>query len=258
MKLPAYITTSWDDGHPLDMRLAEILGAYGLPGTFYLPLANVAALLTHPQMRELGRHFEAGAHTLHHCDLLRVPHEVARREILDCKSALEQIVGRPCTAFCFPLGHFRRHHLAYVREGGYELARTVELMSLDRPHLHDGVALMPTTLQAVPTSFVRLARNSLKRRRFGNLLRYLHCRRPDWVATAEVLLEQVIESGGVFHLWGHSWEIDQMGQWPNFRHVCALLAQLRGRATFVDNTTLAQMVLGEGSTTPVRPLRGVA
>ena len=30
----AYITTSWDDGHPLDFRVAELLAKYGLPGTF--------------------------------------------------------------------------------------------------------------------------------------------------------------------------------------------------------------------------------
>ena len=33
----AYITTSWDDGHPLDFRVADF--AYGVRacGTFYVP-----------------------------------------------------------------------------------------------------------------------------------------------------------------------------------------------------------------------------
>ncbi len=243
MNLPAYITTSWDDGDPLDLRLAELLGTYGLPATFYLPLANGAAVLTPPQMRELSRKFEIGAHTVHHCDLLSTPREVARREIIDCKGALEQIVGRPCNAFCFPLGHFNHHHLAYVRDAGYQVARTVELMSLNKPSRQDGLALMPTTLQAIPSGFGCFARNSLKRLRPGNLLRYLRYGRPDWVATAEALLEQVVECGGVFHLWGHSREIDQMEQWPNVKRAFALLAQCHGRAQFVDNTTLAKMVL---------------
>ncbi len=248
MKLPAYITTSWDDGNPLDLRLADLLGAYGLPATFYLPLANEAAVLTPAQMRELSGRFEIGAHTVHHCDLLNTPREVVRREIADCKVALEQIVGRPCTAFCFPLGHFRRHHLACVRDAGYRVARTVELMSLKGPSQQDGLALMPTTLQAMPAGFNCFARNSLKRLRPGNLFRYLRYGQPDWVATAEALIEQVVESGGVFHLWGHSREIDQMQQWTNVRHVFAMLAQCQGQARFVDNTTLADMVLEQDAT----------
>jgi hypothetical protein len=34
MKRVAYITTSWDDGHPLDLRVAELLAKYGLKDTF--------------------------------------------------------------------------------------------------------------------------------------------------------------------------------------------------------------------------------
>lgn len=239
MKLPTYITTSWDDGDPLDLKLAELLRIYGLPATFYLPLTNRAAVLTPSQMRELSGAFEIGAHTLSHCDLLSVPREVARREIAGCKEALEQVTGRECAAFCFPFGHFRRHHLADVRSAGYRVARTVELMSLDGARWQDGLALMPTTLQAVPVGLQSFARNSLKRLRPGNLFRYLRYGGSDWVATVEALLDHLIESGGVLHLWGHSREIDQMGQWPNVKRVFALLVQYRERAIFVDNTTLA-------------------
>ena len=34
------VTTSWGDGNPLDIRLAEILASHGLRGTFYVPLRN--------------------------------------------------------------------------------------------------------------------------------------------------------------------------------------------------------------------------
>src|SRR5688500_11915407 len=34
----AIVTTSWDDGHPLDIRLAEMLARHGVAGTFYVPL----------------------------------------------------------------------------------------------------------------------------------------------------------------------------------------------------------------------------
>ena len=35
-----YITTSWDDGHQLDLRVAELLTKYRLHGTFYIPKAT--------------------------------------------------------------------------------------------------------------------------------------------------------------------------------------------------------------------------
>jgi hypothetical protein len=31
-----YVTTSWDDGHKLDMKLAVLLKKYGIKGTFYI------------------------------------------------------------------------------------------------------------------------------------------------------------------------------------------------------------------------------
>lgn len=238
MKPPAYITTSWDDGHPLDLFLAELLHKYDLPATFYIPLDNTLQVLTRAQIRELSANFEVGAHTVHHCDLLTMPDNVTRREIIDCKGDLEQICGRPCTAFCFPKGHFRRNHVRNVREAGYRMARTVELMSLDMPRMQDGVAMMPTTLQAGPAGFSRVARNSLKRLRPMNLLRQVRYGKSDWVATAETVLEHVLSCGGVFHFWGHSWEVDQMGQWQSLERVFAMLAKCKGRAVFTDNTGL--------------------
>lgn len=240
MKPSAYITTSWDDGHPLDLRLAELLHKYALPATFYIPLDNKLPVLTPSQIRELSAEFEIGAHTVHHCDLLTIPENTARREITDCRAKLQQICGRPCTAFCFPKGRYRRCHVRNVREAGYRMARTVELMSLDMPRMQDGVAMMPTTLQAAPAGFTKSARNSLKRLRPANLLRHVLFTKSDWVATAEAVLERILTHGGVFHFWGHSWEIEEMGQWQNVERVFALLAQCEGRARFTDNTGLSE------------------
>ena len=238
VKLPTYITTSWDDGHPLDLRLAELLHKYGLPATFYVPLVNTLQVLTPSQVRELSAEFEIGGHTANHRDLLTMPDNVSRMEITDCKSKLEQICGHPCTAFCFPKGHFRRAHVRSVREAGYKVARTVELMSLEMPRMQDGIAIMPTTVQAGPDGFLRVARNSVKRLRPLNLFRYVLHGKSDWVGTAEALLGHVLSWGGVFHLWGHSWEIDQMGQWQAVERVFSMLARCEGRAVFSDNTGL--------------------
>jgi len=190
------VTTSWDDGHPLDLRLAELLLKHNLPATFYVPLRTERPTMSPAQIRELSANFEIGGHTLTHCDLNRVSLTVARTEIAGCKADLEQITGRPCLSFCFPRGHFRHQHLAEVRQAGFTLARTVELMSFDRPRPVCGLLLLPTSVQAHATGWPAQLRNGAKRLRLGNLLRALRCRRADWAASVELLLAQFMRFGG--------------------------------------------------------------
>lgn len=33
----AVVTSSWDDGHPLDLRVADLLARCGVKGTYYVP-----------------------------------------------------------------------------------------------------------------------------------------------------------------------------------------------------------------------------
>ena len=61
-----FVTTSWDDGHPLDLRVAELLAKSGLTGTFYVPRSSQKPVMNRSQIRELSNSFEIGAHTLEH------------------------------------------------------------------------------------------------------------------------------------------------------------------------------------------------
>jgi peptidoglycan/xylan/chitin deacetylase (PgdA/CDA1 family) len=242
-KAQLYITTSWDDGHPFDLRVAELLDKYGLPATFYLPSVSKNPLLAHSQIREIHKKYEIGTHTITHCDLSRVDDGVARKEIAGCKEQLEQIIGAPCTAFCFPYGHFRRKHIKYVLEAGYRTARTAELMSTDVPRVRHGVTILATTAQAVPSTFGVYERNALKRLRLANLLRCLRYGSSDWVKIAEALLTDMLKKGGVFHLWGHSWEVNEHAQWPNLERAFALLAQFKQSAAFLTNGDFASLAV---------------
>jgi hypothetical protein len=236
-----YITTSWDDGHPLDLRMAELLDKYGLPATFYVPLVSEYPLLTQSEIRELGNAVEIGAHTITHCDLSQLEDAAARSEIVGCKDQLEHIIGAPCTSFCFPYGHFRRKHLKYLSEAGYQTVRTVELMSTEGPLMRDGVWILATTVQATPSTFAVYGRNAAKRLRFANLLRSLRYGISDWVKVTEALLVDMQKHGGVFHLWGHSWEVDECAQWGNVESAFALLAQFKQSAVFLRNCEFASL-----------------
>jgi glycosyltransferase involved in cell wall biosynthesis/peptidoglycan/xylan/chitin deacetylase (PgdA/CDA1 family) len=233
------ITTSWDDGHPLDLRIAELLAKHGLRGTFYVPLENTRSTLSAAQIRDLSSAFEVGAHTLHHLVLTTLPSDRARAEIFQSKTGLEEITGKPCKVFCFPKGRYANAHVEMLGEAGFTGARTIELLSFNRPRAEHGIAIMPTTLQACPHPTFTYVRNAAKRFRFkavGSLL--LHSHGTDWAATAVALLNHAQKSGGVFHLWGHSWEIEEYQQWQALDRVFAAMAQASRSAPCVTNSEL--------------------
>lgn len=243
MTLPAYITTSWDDGHPLDHRVAALLSKYGLEGTFYVPATtSERQTMSAMQLRALGKGFEIGAHTLHHVDLTSVTTETASQEIADSKAWIEDSTGVRCECFCPPIGRYRKEHVRMVQRAGYIGLRTVELLALGFPRPLAGLLQIPTTVQAFPHRRSTLARNAIKRMAFGNIWRCLrHGRATEWPALAESLLSQVVTRGGVFHLWGHSWELEEFDQWERLESVLRLMGQFTRQAPAVSNGQLCRL-----------------
>jgi peptidoglycan-N-acetylglucosamine deacetylase len=239
-----YLTTSWDDGHPLDLRIADLLTKYGLRGTFYAPMRAPNGTMTVAQIRELGRGFEIGAHTLDHVTLTRAHEDQAWQQIVGSKSWLEDSTGLACLMFCPPEGKYSGQHLKMVQKAGYLGLRSVELASLDRPRPKAGLMLMPTSVQAHPHSPVVFCKNAIKRAAFANLWRYIvHGRSSDWPGLAASLLRRVIEIGGVFHLWGHSWELQQTGQWQRLDEVLAMMSKFAHEALLLTNGQICQQTL---------------
>jgi peptidoglycan-N-acetylglucosamine deacetylase len=244
MKPETCITTSWDDGHPSDLRVAALLAKYGIAGTFYVPATIESGTMSAAQLRELTPDFEIGAHTLHHVDLTRVTDRTAWQEIAHSKSFIEDNTGVPCACFSPPLGRYKRSHLHMIREAGYLGLRSVEFLSLDFPRPQAGLMLMPTTIQAFPHRFSAFAKNAIKRKALANLWRYVvHGRAAEWPAMAESLLRHAIARGGVFHLWGHSWELQDASQWLRLKDVLRLMGGFVRQAPAVTNGQLCRLSL---------------
>jgi peptidoglycan/xylan/chitin deacetylase (PgdA/CDA1 family) len=207
-------TSSWDDGHPLDLRLAELLQRHGFPGTFYVPIRNGFGLpvISAPEIRRLAAVAEVGSHTLDHCYLTSVGDTKARAQICAGKSELEQALGATVAGFCYPGGQFNAAHRRMVAAAGFRYARTtVNLCS-------DGGTdpfLVPTSLQLYPHPRSVYLRNWMRRGRW--LTRHDLARVA--LSNAELLprlraaLARVARTGGLFHLWGHSWEFDAIDGW---------------------------------------------
>jgi hypothetical protein len=244
VKPETYITTSWDDGHPLDFRVADLLNKYGLNGTFYVPMSAENETMTAAQLRELSLAFEIGSHTLHHNVLTSATEQQAWREIVDSKSWVESKTGQPCLMFCAPKGKYRNRHLEMIARAGYLGLRTVELTSLDSPRRKAELLLMPTTIQAYPHGTLAFAKNAIKRAAFGNLWRFVvHGRSAEWATLAQSLLLHALKFGGVFHVWGHSWELQETSQWQHLEEILRFMSRFVGQATPLTNGQICQRSL---------------
>jgi hypothetical protein len=242
--MPTYITTSWDDGHPADLRVAEMLARHRLRGTFYVPRSIESGVMTASQLRELARGFEIGAHTLNHVFLDTVDASRARDEIIGSRKWVQEATGQPCPMFCPPAGRYNRTHLPMFREAGFTGFRTVEFLSLDMPRPRHDLLEMPTTLHAYPQPLSRYARNMTRRLALGNWWRFVvHGHSREWAILARRLLKHAIRVGGVFHLWGHSWELEETQQWTRLEEVFKLFAEVQSQAACLTNGQVCGIAL---------------
>lgn len=223
------VTTSWDDGDPADLRLAEMLADRALPGTFYVPLRGPDSkpTLTGTDLCNLhSAGFEIGAHTLTHSVLTHLSVSDAATEITDCKDQLQQRIGAPVSMFCYPCGRFNRTIVAQVRTAGYIGARTTEMLQLESG---SSPYTMPTTLQAYAHPNIDYLKNTVRHGSLSSMFRYRRELRVglDWVQLGKRLLDRALQEGGIFHLWGHSWEVEGNRNWDRLGE---LLDYMGGRS----------------------------
>ena len=117
------ITTSWDDGHMKDFRLADLLDKYNLAGTFYIPAANDEHTVMHAKdVVELSKRFEIGGHTINHTRLNTISEDVFKIEIEGCYLWLTDLLGKKPRSFCFPGGVINQAAAAYAFKSGFEIS----------------------------------------------------------------------------------------------------------------------------------------
>lgn len=220
------ITTSWDDGHPLDLRLASLLDRYQIAGTFYIPRHSQLQTLSSAEVAALSKRFEIGAHTLDHLALTTLDDKAANDQINGSKQWVEDTTGTECRMFCPPLGKFNAKHQQMIERTGFRGFRSVEMGSIAAPTLQRRLWAMPTTIQSHPHRSLAYWKNAIRRRRIGALVQCfrLHSTR-SWTERANWFLNQAASCDGVFHLWGHSWEIEDNAQWASFEEVLATLGK---------------------------------
>jgi peptidoglycan/xylan/chitin deacetylase (PgdA/CDA1 family) len=219
-----FVTISVDDGHPTDMRTADLLNKYGLAATFYIPGTNPERpIMGTAEIREISLRFEVGAHTMNHAPLIFLSRAQAWSEIKEGKTWLENVLGRRVISFCYPRGKFNAGTAALVKQAGFVGARTclLNLNEFPRNPFSWGVS----THAAPYSKFIQL-RHALLEQNLIGAWNFFHIYKGStaWQQHFVNALDHVGAHGGIAHLYLHSWEIADAGEWGKlesiFKSIC--------------------------------------
>ena len=234
------VTTSWDDGCPVDLELAKLLKKYGLKGTFYVPVSNSEReVMDEKSLRILSKDFEIGAHTLSHKDLMKISLKDAKEEILEGKKQLEGILNKKVQMFCYPKGHYNKQIIDLVKEAGFIGARTTECFRIEVPK---NPYRMWTTIHVHPSPARKILGNCIQNRNLRGLYHVIKNLGKSWSELANHYFNYVYMHGGVFHLWGHSWEIEEFGLWDGLDEFLSFLSN-QNQVKYMSNGEVIRYIL---------------
>ncbi len=220
------VTTSWDDGDALDTRLSNLLLRYSIKGTFYITKNYRLKRLSDEEIRELSVQHEIGAHTLTHPDLRN-----DQTEIRESKEWLENLLGLEVKMFCYPKGRYNDLVVKKVKEAGFLGARTTELgkVNITNPYI------MPITIQVYPVTWRSFKQRGPGLRNLGVSIFSMY----SWLNMSKSAFDSALRRGGVFHLYGHSWEIEKYHMWNQLEKLLEYISY-RTDCVYVTNSELIQ------------------
>ena len=122
------VCITFDDGSETDLiAAAPVLREFGCNATFYLTAGFLGkpGYLNPGQVRELdAQGFEIGCHSMTHAYLSDLPEPELKREVVDAKLEIEQIVGHRIEHFSCPGGRYDRRTLEMARRAGFATVAT--------------------------------------------------------------------------------------------------------------------------------------
>ena len=190
------IVFSFDDGAQDDIKVARMLKRYGFKGVFFIPCNSE---LNEEEIKWLvDEGHEIGGHTVSHPqDMKKLSYEEQMAEIDQNADWLEIITDKRPKWFCYPRGKYNASTVMAVEESSYKYARTTLVGNYKKP----------TDNYRISTSV------------------HIHPKRAEyngetWLSFAYDMLDKASkEPNGVFHVWGHSWEINEFGIWDELEEL---------------------------------------
>lgn len=126
---------TFDDGYGDNLAAWEELVRRGMKATWYVTTGYLGSTHPwgddHPQGRMLAAEelramaasgMEIGSHTVTHPRLPELPDDMIRRELIQAKATLEEVLSRPVESFAYPFGAWDERCEAMVKAAGYTSA----------------------------------------------------------------------------------------------------------------------------------------
>lgn len=127
------VAITFDDGCETDLlAAAPILRQAGFNATFFITAGRLGTpgFLDHAQFKELcAQGFEIGCHSMTHPYLTDLDESGLRREIVDAKTQLEQIIGQSVDHFSCPGGRCDQRVVTVARAAGYRTVSTSRIQA---------------------------------------------------------------------------------------------------------------------------------
>ncbi|MEK3726084.1 polysaccharide deacetylase family protein [Paenibacillus sp. FSL H8-0034] len=180
------LTLSYDDGREQDRRLVELMNRYGLKGAFHLNsgLLGRPGYIHSEEIQSLYQGHEVSVHTASHPFLDLIPQERLIMEIMEDRSALEELVGHPVRGMSYPFGSYNEQVVQLLSALGMDYARTTGG--------NGGFSLPSNPLLWNPT-----------------------CHHKQMLEYGEkfILYEPRHSRMSLLYIWGHSYEYDRDDNW---------------------------------------------
>jgi len=222
------ITSSWDDGHPLDIKLGKLLKKYSMKGTFYVPITNWANdSLNFQEIKQISKDFEIGGHTYNHSILTMVPEHRMNLELIQSKKKLEEITEQKIISFCYPLGQYNEKIKELIKKAGYLGSRTSKIFKTNCSDIFE----FHPTIHAANRGLLSKGKGVLELTDFSHSSKLLFKGKifRKWDEIAKESLKSVLKKGGIWHLWGHSWEIEEDKNWNSLENLLQFVKEETGK-----------------------------
>jgi peptidoglycan-N-acetylglucosamine deacetylase len=214
-------TTSWDDGHPLDRRIAEMLDKFGFVGTFYASTGPEGRRqISDDDLAVIGATHELGVHGRTHTIFPELSRAALASEISWAVEDLSRFghVGRVVAP---PRGKIDAATRRFIGRLGFAV-RTGAILGSPWPAMDT----IEPTFQLYPHRRKNIIRNCAYRRR----------------VPAPALLLALARSGGrrdrfqemllaaarrhrYVHVWGHAADLERLDLWPVLQSLLRMAAQ---------------------------------
>jgi len=129
---------TFDDGYVDNLAACEALQRRGMRATWFIVSGSVGEapawpadgrpagrLLNAAELREMQQKgMEIGSHTVSHVQLTEADDAGLRRELVDSRATLEDLLGTPVDSFAYPYGAWDARCAEAVQQAGYAAACT--------------------------------------------------------------------------------------------------------------------------------------